>query len=189
MPSDKSKRDLDQKLNPPRPFSSPGFAKVIQSIADQFVDQLHFQQLVAERAAELEQEPDRKKAPHTISQRSLDPDPRTADIKPRAPVVEIKKPAAIPEKAAADPAADGEASTKKADPEQLRAQRRELKRRLKDGKGLTKREAAIYYNRSPRTIFTWCQKDGPLKVVKPRGRITAKSILDFQPEDDLDDPE
>jgi hypothetical protein len=101
MPSDKSKRDPDQKLNPPRPFSSPGFAKVIQSIKDQLLDQLHDQQNFF---AELEQEPDRKKAPHAISQRSLDSDPRTADIKRRpAPVVEIPKPAATSEKAAAVP--------------------------------------------------------------------------------------
>jgi hypothetical protein len=115
----------------------------------------------------------------------------TADVKienpPAAP--RILEPRIPDDEVSETESAVGEASTKKADPEQLLAQRRELKRRLKDGKGLTKQEAAIYYNRAPRTIFDWCKTGGPLKVVKPRGRITAKSILDFPPEDDVDVPE
>jgi hypothetical protein len=101
------------------------------------------------------------------------------------------EPAADPEDEVSETESEsaGEASKRKADPEQLLAQRRELKRKLKDGKGLTKQEAAIYYNKTTRTIFDWCKTDGPLKVVKPRGRITAKSILDFPPEDDIDGPE
>ncbi len=163
----------------------------------------------AELDAEFGQTPERKKDLGTIPQRSLNPDPkaRTADIKPPAAVEEIAKPAAATsENPTADPpasdilgpqipgekaetAADSESSTKKADPEQLLAQRRELKRRLKEGHSLNKREAAIYYGKSEKTIYNWThKKNGPLKTVGKRGRITAASVLAFPPEDDLDLP-
>jgi hypothetical protein len=70
----------------------------MQSIADQLLDQLHVQQLVTEQNAELEQEPDLKKAAHPTPRRSLepappaDPKPRATDIKRLATVVEIRKP-------------------------------------------------------------------------------------------------
>jgi hypothetical protein len=76
VPSDKSKRDADQKpgATPARPFSSPQFAEVMDGIVDQLLDQLHAQQnFVAEHSAELEQEPDLKKAAQPISQRSFEP--------------------------------------------------------------------------------------------------------------------
>jgi hypothetical protein len=73
------------------------------------------QKAFAEESAKIDAELDavlgardgREKATAAIPQRSLesDPEPRTADIKPRAPVVEIAKPAATP-----DPAPDPPAS-------------------------------------------------------------------------------
>ena len=78
MPPDESKRDPDQKFNPARPNISPGLKKIMKGVVDQLLDELHtFDQLhdpqfVAELESELEQEPDRKKAPLTIPRRSLE---------------------------------------------------------------------------------------------------------------------
>jgi hypothetical protein len=99
MPSDKSK-DPDQKpeATTARPFSSPGFAKVMDGIVGQLFDQLHDQQRLVELAGELKREADLKKAAHPTPRRSLDPappadpKPRATDIKKLAPVVEIRKP-------------------------------------------------------------------------------------------------
>ncbi len=105
MPSDKSKRDPDQKLNPARPILSPKFAVVTDGIVDQLLDQLHLgQNVAAELDTELEQEPDRKKAGHPIPQRSLElPKRRATDKKRPARVVEIARSAPTPENREADP--------------------------------------------------------------------------------------
>jgi hypothetical protein len=144
----------------------------------------------------------REKSAATIPERSSEPDPKPADNKPPAAVAQIKKPALTPDPAAskipepripADEIAEtasagGEASTKKADPEQLLAQRRELNRRLKEGQSLSKREAAIYFGKDEKTIYNWCEA-GTLVRVGNRGRITAASIRAIRTEDDLDLPE
>jgi hypothetical protein len=172
VPSDKSKRDRDQKpeATPPRPFSSPGFAKVIQSIADQLLDQLHDQQqFVAELNPELEREPDLKRP---APQRSLESDPklRKTDIKPRARVAEIAKPAATSEKAAADP----KQLSKADDQDAAIEERKRLWQKVEKGIDLSNAETQKVYQIG-KTELHKRLNDGDLTRGK-RGFVTSASI-------------
>jgi hypothetical protein len=169
VPSDKSKRDPDQKLKPGR-ILGPKFDAFVQVLVDQL---RHQQQLFAELDSELEQEPDRERAPHTISQRSLDPDPRTAKKRP-ASVVEIKKVEATP-----DPAPDPMQLSKADDEDAAVEERRGLWSKAEKGIDLTNAHTRKLYQIG-KTELNERLNAGDLTRAK-RGYVTAASIKAHPP--------
>jgi hypothetical protein len=202
VPSDEKKPDPNQEQEfekwdrehrePTGPIISPDaeeilrnemrFDRIAREALKAFYDK-HRQEAFAEKRAAINAELDaefgardrREKDAATTPQRSLEPDPKPAEIKPRAAVVEIKKAATTPK----DPAPDPMQLSKADDEDGAVEERRGLWSKAEKGIDLTNAHTRKLYQIG-KTELNERLNAGDLTRAK-RGYVTAASIKAHPP--------